>query len=285
MEKLELLPPGNTTKYKAHALAETVPGEMGKDEFAALCASIKANGQQNPIIIYEDQILDGRHRERACQQLKVKPIYAKFTGTKEEAIALVLIWNLDRRQLTSIQRGVVAARMHLKNGTTQREAGLRAGVSPTTVNMLVKLLNSKNTPLIRRAEMGDISREEIEDSLAPPPPAAPLKAATPAPADKPSDAPSVPAVGTKPQHPERRPTGTDAGTMATLFRGMSKEDRISFVELTWHILRPSIFLAGKCDSVGMLLGADAAPPEATDEEEPEPAKPLKGKGVRTPIVH
>lgn len=59
-------------KLKPHALAELLPA-MAPDDFTALKNDVAAHGQRDPIILLDGQILDGRHRYRACCELGIKP--------------------------------------------------------------------------------------------------------------------------------------------------------------------------------------------------------------------
>jgi ParB-like chromosome segregation protein Spo0J len=50
--------------YEIHPLADVMPA-MSESEYQDLLADIKANGLLEPITLYENKILDGRHRLRA----------------------------------------------------------------------------------------------------------------------------------------------------------------------------------------------------------------------------
>ncbi len=60
-------------KLEIHPLAEMLP-EMDDKDYAILKHDIEAVGQQEPIVLYEAKILDGRHRYRACRELGIKPV-------------------------------------------------------------------------------------------------------------------------------------------------------------------------------------------------------------------
>ena len=87
-----------------HPLANLFPYMTGA-EFNELVDDIKKHGLREPILLYEDMILDGRNRYRACKAAKVEPTWAApFRGTHDEAVALVVSANIRRRHLTSKQK-------------------------------------------------------------------------------------------------------------------------------------------------------------------------------------
>lgn len=75
---------------------------MSADDFSALVEDIKANGQREPVMVYEGMVLDGWHRYRACTQLGIEP--QKFTFGGLDPVGFVLSHNLHRRHLTPSQR-------------------------------------------------------------------------------------------------------------------------------------------------------------------------------------
>lgn len=89
------------TELKQHPLSAAFPA-MSADDFAALVEDIKANGQREPIMLYEGMVLDGWHRYRACVQLGIKPQQFTFSGM--DPVGFVLSHNLHRRHLTPSQR-------------------------------------------------------------------------------------------------------------------------------------------------------------------------------------
>jgi hypothetical protein len=75
--------------------------DMSAEEFIRLKADIQENGfdDRYPIMLYDNKILDGWNRYRACEELKKTPLLDHFDGTDEEALALVMRSN-KRRNLT-----------------------------------------------------------------------------------------------------------------------------------------------------------------------------------------
>ena len=57
-----------------HPFTEVWPLMRG-EEFEKLKVDIAANGLRLPILTYQGQIIDGRNRERACEDIGVAPRY------------------------------------------------------------------------------------------------------------------------------------------------------------------------------------------------------------------
>lgn len=129
---------------KPHYLATSFPS-MSDADFTALVADIKANGQRDPITLYEGMILDGWHRFQACAELDIKPWKEEFSDA--DPVAFVLSRNLHRRHLSASQRAVAVTACHawqVQGGDRKSKANVslllstaemaaEAGVSPQTI--------------------------------------------------------------------------------------------------------------------------------------------------------
>jgi ParB-like chromosome segregation protein Spo0J len=104
-----------------HPLAELFPPLEGP-ELAALTADIAAYGLREAIVLYEGQILDGRHRFRACQALGIACPIRAYTG--DDPLAYVVSLNLQRRHLRESQRAMVAVKL------ANMRQGARTDVQP-----------------------------------------------------------------------------------------------------------------------------------------------------------
>lgn len=84
---------------------------MDDEELQALAEDIKGpNGQLEDILTYDNQIIDGRNRYRACLLAGVKPRFREWDG-EGSLVAFVVGKNLHRRHLTPSQLAMVAKDM------------------------------------------------------------------------------------------------------------------------------------------------------------------------------
>ena len=97
---------------KIHDVASMFP-PMTADEYAALVDDVRANGQRDPIWTYNGEVIDGRHRLRACEDLGIEPTTREWSG-EGSLVAFVLSLNLHRRSLTASQRAAIAAEAKIR---------------------------------------------------------------------------------------------------------------------------------------------------------------------------
>ncbi len=96
-------------RYRVHPLAELFP-PMESGKYEALKADIAENGQLQEIMFWQGQLIDGRHRLRACIELGIDPYTAELDDEADPYV-FVIGHNLHRRHLTESQRSMVAGKL------------------------------------------------------------------------------------------------------------------------------------------------------------------------------
>jgi hypothetical protein len=162
------LPP-DLAKLQSHPLAKLFP-EMSNKEFTILRDDIRDNGLRIPIMVYNGQILDGRHRHKAIVELKLPLTEKEVVEWKPTAgdspTKYVVSQNVNRRHLDESQRAIIAA--ELANGThggdrskgpidalTEEGAANMLNVSEKSVQRAKKVLNG-NPKLAEEVRKGSI---------------------------------------------------------------------------------------------------------------------------------
>jgi N6-adenosine-specific RNA methylase IME4 len=147
---------------KAHRLAELFPLIEG-EEFDSLVSDIKANGQREPIVLFEGKILDGRNRHRACQRARIKPIFKTYKGNAP--LALVISLNLKRRHLNESQRAWVASEIaNLPQGGQSEAANLPVCLKVAQADAAT-LLNVSVRSIRSAAAIRDKAQPEIQHAV------------------------------------------------------------------------------------------------------------------------
>lgn len=81
--------------------------EMNESDLAALADDIYENGLREAIWTYQDEIIDGRNRYKACKMVGVEPTFREWCG-EGSLVSFVYSLNLFRRHLTAGQRAAKA---------------------------------------------------------------------------------------------------------------------------------------------------------------------------------
>ena len=154
--------------HTLHPLCSIFP-QMSDEEFDALRDDIEQHGQRDAIVLWDGQILDGRHRMQACLALGIEPKFRTVEMTWEEAKAYVLSVNLTRRHLDASQRAIIASRLAtLQKGVrsdrqicpssvTQQEAADSLNVGVTQVKKARKVEDAAAAEVVSEVERGKMS--------------------------------------------------------------------------------------------------------------------------------
>lgn len=160
-----------------HPLADIFPLIHGK-EFVELKRDIRENGVHEPIVLLDGQILDGRNRFRACQEVSVEPDFVEYDG--DDPAGFVVSLNLHRRHLNESQRAMVAAKLanmpdHRPTDkganlhTSAAEAGEKLNVSERSVKTAKKVQTTGTPELREKVEQGSVSVSAAADVASLPP--------------------------------------------------------------------------------------------------------------------
>lgn len=126
-----------------------VPGREKKPSeglsLAELADSIDKHGLQQPILLFQGQILDGRNRRKACLMVaEVRKIPTSeytvtvidFEGSEEEAVEAAHALNIDRRDVQASQKALWAAQ-----DDSEKDADRLVSKWRTTKNYVYKARN------------------------------------------------------------------------------------------------------------------------------------------------
>lgn len=148
------------TKLEFHPLSEQQP-EQTEEEFQGLLKSIEIDGQNEPVLIFEDMILDGRHRYQALNYLEMEIKYKLFGGTYQEAMAYAFSSGL-RRNLTPAQRAMMVVMSPICDEMyAQSERKKQANLSQNSpIGEDVTLSDEKTSEIL--ASMAGVSYKSVE---------------------------------------------------------------------------------------------------------------------------
>lgn len=149
-----------------HPVANIFP-TMSPDEYQTLLADIKTNGLLEPIWTYENQIIDGRHRHRACLEASITPQYRAWDGNGS-LVGFVVSLNLNRRHLTSSQKAVVALEVErllaVEAKERQREAAERTNAMRVGEAVTQIIAEASGEAREQAAQIVGTNRQYISDA-------------------------------------------------------------------------------------------------------------------------
>ena len=158
-----------------HPVADIFPLMQGQD-FADLVADIRTHGLHESIWLYEDQVLDGRNRWRACQEAGIEPRYREYEG--DDPVGFVISLNLTRRHLNESQRAMVGAkvatmkhggdrksdqRTNLSLDKTNAQAAEQLNVSAMSIKSAKHVQKDGTPELVSKVEAGEVKVSVASD--------------------------------------------------------------------------------------------------------------------------
>ncbi len=149
-------------EYKEHELSKIIPS-MSDGEYDRLKNDIKEFGfdEEYPIFLYENQILDGRHRYKACKELEIDAKFKNYQG-KKSALEFVISSNIKRRHLSKSQWAAIAVDILPKFEAEARErqtASLRKGNKNTVTRKFVQREQGESAD--RAGKLFDVSGDYV----------------------------------------------------------------------------------------------------------------------------
>lgn len=128
--------------------------DMGTEALEELAASIRSQGIIEPIVVRpitssRFEIIAGERRWRAARMAELEQVPAVVReASDEDAIAMALIENIQREDLTPVEEASALQRLQKEFDLTQQEVADIVGKKRATVANLLRLLNL--SPEVRR---------------------------------------------------------------------------------------------------------------------------------------
>mgnify|MGYP001578781061 CR=1 FL=1 len=150
-------------KYGIHPIANIWP-EMDDDTFARLKESVGELFDDNhPVWLYENMILDGRHRARAADELGIKYPTKEFIGSWREAMDFAKRENDYRRHMSVGQRAMVAESMaNIQHGGNRKDQEGKRLLENVTVESAARYVGVDATSVRRARELRAIAPAAAE---------------------------------------------------------------------------------------------------------------------------
>lgn len=183
----------DSDELPVHEAASIFP-DMTSVEFDELKADIKKNGLRLPILVFRNQIIDGRQRVRACKALGIAPRYQAVHQAQKSIPEYIISMNLKRRHLNDSQRAMIAnslaklgrgKSMNTAQAVTQAQAAQMLNVSVDSIqrarlvetngvpelvnavqNGVIDVTNASTISILSEAEQVDLLKLQNKEILA-----------------------------------------------------------------------------------------------------------------------
>jgi hypothetical protein len=115
--------------YEIHDLANIVAMASEREQMA-LTHDMKVNGQEQPAVLWQGKIIDGRCRQLACAVLDVELVTRELDDSLSEEDVVKVVKSLNiRRNLTETQKLASAYYEQQRLGTTNNQVALGWAIS------------------------------------------------------------------------------------------------------------------------------------------------------------
>jgi hypothetical protein len=130
---------------------------MSAVEFEALLEDMKQHGydQKMQVVMFEGQVLDGWHRQRAGVMTDKMPTYDEYKG--DDPMGFVVRRNLSRRHLTPSQKSITAGNLI--------ETAKRTGCTNLCNEKVAKILQIHRNSVAAGAKVVQHGDEELQDAV------------------------------------------------------------------------------------------------------------------------
>ena len=175
--RLDLMP-DDTPEYDRHdyeipiaAVAEFFPA-MSEEQYKSFKDGIALDGQQDPIKIWRGELVDGRHRLRACKELGI-PVRCKDIDDESDSVFAGLTANLARRHMSTSQIAVTYGKLFQGRSAgrpqnTDKTKAMRKlestfVISKGTKKRGLKVVSNSPKEIIEAVEIGQVSIADAAD--------------------------------------------------------------------------------------------------------------------------
>lgn len=159
--------------YRNHPITEAFPA-LSDADYETLKNDIKENGLLEPIWLDpKNRVIDGRHRLRACRELKIEPEFQETEYAEADVPGVVVGLNLRRRHLNETQRAWVAAKLvpFFEQASKKRAGKGKAASeaetpenSDSSANVREKSIPAKGKSSVKAAKVVGVGSRSVEDA-------------------------------------------------------------------------------------------------------------------------
>ncbi len=149
---------------KVHPAADAFP-MMNAEQYEGLKQDIAERGQQEAIVYWQGQLVDGRNRLMACQELKIEPTECELDESTDP-VAYVISANFHRRHLTTAQRSMVAAKLaKIERGGDRKTDKIKVSIDTLKRDEAAKLLNVSIASVARAKQVVERGSKELVQAV------------------------------------------------------------------------------------------------------------------------